>query len=91
MVVRECANASEGNSSSGSQDAVSPDRFQAVPSVCSATLPPPGAPPPHSRQLGARVDANLVEDSGEVKGDGTFGDEQLVHDGLAGVALGHYL
>jgi hypothetical protein len=37
----------------------------------------------HGYRLGARVGAQLVEGRGEVPGDGAFGDEELVADGLS--------
>ncbi|HEV2456927.1 MAG TPA: hypothetical protein VGS80_01065 [Ktedonobacterales bacterium] len=42
----------------------------------------------YADRLGARIDAQLVEDRSEMLGDGALGEEELVADGLAGEARG---
>jgi hypothetical protein len=37
----------------------------------------------HGYRLGARIDAQLVEDRSEMLGDGAPGEEELVADGLS--------
>src|SRR5258708_4497977 len=43
----------------------------------------------YAHRLGARIDAQLVEDRGEMLGDGALGNEEPTADGLAGEALRH--
>lgn len=43
----------------------------------------------YTHSLGVCIDAQFVEDRGEVLGDGAFGNEELPANSLAGEALRH--